>query len=118
MGEKKLKLCCNKNGEDQKKVEVTLSSNVVRHDENLKRLARVEGQIRGISRMIEEGKYCVDILTQLQAAEAAIRKVSQLVLKKHLENCVSDSLLSQSKEDVQEKIDEIMKLLTKATAIR
>lgn len=83
------------------------------HHDQIKRLRRVEGQIKGIIRMIESERYCIDILTQTKAATAAIKKVEQNILEKHLKSCVKNSILEHSESDFQEKIDEIMKLIQK-----
>lgn len=81
------------------------------HKENLVRLARVDGQVRGIRRMIEEGEYCVDILTQIQATRSALQAIGRRILKKHLEHCVADAMKQGDAVDAAEKMDEIMKLL-------
>lgn len=83
------------------------------HFEQIKRLKKIEGQIKGIIRMIENKRYCIDILTQTKAAGAALKKVEQNILEGHLKSCVKDSILGQKEEDVQEKIEEIMKLIKK-----
>ena len=57
-------------------------------DQLLKRLARAEGQVRGVSRMIEEDRYCIDVLTQIQAAEAALNSIALGLLDDHVRNCV------------------------------
>lgn len=72
----------------------------------LKRLKRAEGQIRGIARMIEEDKYCIDILTQISAAEAALDKVALELLREHSKHCLSDN--SMTVEDRQLKADELV----------
>ena len=72
-----------------------------------RRLNRVMGQLGGVKTMIEENRYCGDVLTQLAAAEKAIRKVSELVLREHLETCVADGL----RRDDESVIDEVMVLL-------
>ena len=79
-----------------------------RHTENLHRLARIEGQVRGIQRMIEEGDYCIDIITQVQACQKALLAVSQRILQKHLETCVTESLKSRSRKDMDRKMEEIL----------
>ena len=81
------------------------------HRENLARMARIEGQVRGIRRLIEEGAYCMDIATQIQAAVAALQAVGRRVLKKHMEHCVADSFRSRSKPDIEAKIAEILKII-------
>ena len=79
-------------------------------NESILRLKKIEGQIRGISRMIDEKQYCIDILTQIAAANSALSNVAKLVLKNHVETCVSDAIKS-GKED--EKIEELMNIIFK-----
>ena len=81
------------------------------HEGNLARLARIEGQVRGIRRMVEEREYCIDIVTQIQAAQSALGAVARNVLEKHLDMCVSETLRSKSREDVDQKINELMKVM-------
>lgn len=83
------------------------------HFDQIKRLKKVEGQIKGIIRMIEEERYCIDILTQTKAAGAALKKVEQNILEHHLKGCVRGSILHQNSGEVQVKIDEIMALIKK-----
>ena len=80
------------------------------HEDNLRRLARIEGQVRGVKRMIEQGAYCVDILTQLQAVRSALGAVSRRILQKHLDNCVADAMQNPSGEDAKQKIEEVTEL--------
>lgn len=84
------------------------------HNENLARLARIEGQIRGIRRMIANGAYCIDILTQLQAAHRALQAVSQKVFRKHMENCVTSAIRGRSSKEMEQKITEVMEVLRRA----
>jgi DNA-binding FrmR family transcriptional regulator len=79
-----------------------------RHDENLDRLSRAEGQVRGIRRMVEEGAYCVDIITQIQAVQAALGAIGARILRKHVEHCVADAMRSGSEDDMDTKVDELM----------
>ena len=72
-------------------------------------LKRIEGQIRGIQKMIDEGKYCVDILNQVKAVRKAITTVEGRILEKHLQSCVKQSLKDSSNFD--EKVQEIMSVL-------
>lgn len=83
------------------------------YDSQLPGLNRIEGQIKGIKRMIEDRRYCVDILTQLKAAKAALHKVEQEVLKKHMQHCIKNAVTSKDEVEIQTKIDELMKLLIK-----
>ena len=85
------------------------------HEENLKRLARIEGQVRGLQRMIAEGEYCIDIITQIQAVRAALKSVSRNILKKHIEHCLFDAAKSGDEADMRVKIDEILKVLKRGS---
>ncbi len=79
----------------------------------LKRLNKVEGQIRGINKMVSDDRYCIDILTQTRAVASAIKKVEDLILHQHLHGCVTSSMRSNNEEDKIEKINEVMDLLSK-----
>ncbi len=83
--------------------------------ERLKRLSRIEGQVRGISRMVEEDRYCVDIVTQLSAVRAALRKVEEEVLQQHIEHCVEHAITSGDAEEQRTKVAELMELLKRAS---
>ena len=76
-------------------------------------LNRVEGQIKGIKHMIEDRRYCVDIINQLKAAKAALHKVEQDILSRHMQHCLTDAVTSKHNGDVAMKIDELMTLLSK-----
>ena len=82
------------------------------HTDELVRLRKIEGQIRGAEKMIDEGRYCVDILRTLNAAAGAIKKVEDQVLKRHLEGCVSDAVRTGSKKDRNGKLNEIVELIS------
>ena len=81
------------------------------HAENMARLSRIEGQIKGVKRMIDEGEYCIDIITQIQAARAALQSVSKLILEKHLKHCVADALVAHDEAAIDEKLTEIMAVI-------
>jgi DNA-binding FrmR family transcriptional regulator len=81
------------------------------HEENLTRVSRIEGQVRGVRRMIEEREYCIDIITQIQAAQSALGAVARKILEKHLDTCVSDALQGSSKADTDEKLRELMRVM-------
>lgn len=83
--------------------------------ERLKRLSRIEGQVRGLSRMVEEDRYCVDIVTQISAVRAALRKVEEEVLKQHIEHCVEHAIASGDAAEQRTKIAELMELLKRAS---
>jgi DNA-binding FrmR family transcriptional regulator len=75
------------------------------------RLKRIEGQVRGIARMIEEDRYCIDVLTQLRAVRAALRAVEDEVLKDHVEHCVESAILSGDAAERRRKVQELMTVL-------
>jgi len=77
------------------------------------RLNRVEGQISGIQRMVDEDKYCVDVLLQISAVRGALGQVGKIVLGRHIETCVSNSLSSGNQIDRREKIDELMEVFAR-----
>jgi len=83
------------------------------HSTQVPRLNRIEGQIRGISKMIQDGRYCVDILTQIRSASSALAKVQENIFKGHLESCVRDSLEGDDTGDRAKKVDEILEILSK-----
>lgn len=74
------------------------------------RLARVSGQVDAVRRMIDEGAYCVDILTQLSAATGALGKVGQIVLENHLRTCVADAIRNGDGSDQEQKLNELVEL--------
>jgi len=76
-------------------------------------LKRIEGQIRGIQKMIEEKRYCIDILTQISSVVGAIKRVEENILNRHLGGCVLDSFLKGNKEDKEAKINEVIEVLQK-----
>lgn len=77
------------------------------------RLKRVEGQVRGIQKMVEEGRYCVEIMTQIEAATAALARVQDGILESHLRHCVTDALEGRDVGARHEKVDEVVTLLRK-----
>ncbi len=81
-----------------------------RHENCLTRLSRIEGQVRGVSRMIEEERYCIDILTQLRAIKAALNKVENEILKDHADHCVADAIKSGNEVEQRKKLDELIEL--------
>jgi DNA-binding FrmR family transcriptional regulator len=83
------------------------------HNQQLPSLNRIEGQVKGIKKMIEDRRYCVDILTQLKAVKAAVHKVEQEVLKTHMQYCLMNAVESKSEIEIHEKINELMQLLSK-----
>jgi DNA-binding FrmR family transcriptional regulator len=79
-----------------------------------KRLSRIEGQVRGLSRMVDEGRYCIDIVTQISAVRAALRRVEEEVLKDHVAHCVEHAITSGDKADQRRKIAELMAVIGRA----
>ena len=77
----------------------------------LNRLNRIEGQVRGVARMVEEDRYCIDILTQMRALKAALAKVENEVLKTHLEHCVVGAMAGGDPAEQRRKADELIELL-------
>jgi DNA-binding FrmR family transcriptional regulator len=79
-----------------------------------KRLQRIEGQVRGLSRMVEEDRYCIDIVTQISAVRAAMRRVEEEVLRDHVAHCVEGAIASGNRADQRKKIAELMEVLGRA----
>jgi DNA-binding FrmR family transcriptional regulator len=86
---------------------------VATHEETLNRLSRIAGQVQGVRKMVEEKKYCIDIVTQIQAVRSALRSVEMQILKKHMHHCVSDAFASGSPKDADEKMDELLRVMKK-----
>jgi len=80
-------------------------------DDYAKRMRRIEGQVRGIARMVEEDRYCIDVINQVRAVRAALDKVEQEILHDHLQHCVPHAFHAGSERDRQTKIDELMEVL-------
>lgn len=83
------------------------------HRDQLRRLNRARGQLDGIAKMINERRYCVDILTQLRAARSALRAVEDGVLKTHVEHCVRETLERGQNQQADERIAELLDILTR-----
>tara|TARA_R110000787_G_scaffold83684_2_gene179970 strand:- start:1192 stop:1494 length:303 start_codon:yes stop_codon:yes gene_type:complete len=81
----------------------------------INRLNRIEGQVRGIARMVDEDRYCVEVLTQLQAVRAALLRVESEVLKDHLDHCVMGAMTGDDPADRKAKAEELITLLARAT---
>lgn len=77
----------------------------------LRRLKRAEGQVRGVARMVEEDKYCIDVLTQINAAQAALDKVAIELLRDHARHCLTDERLTP--KGVQQKADELVEAISR-----
>ncbi|MEN3375414.1 MAG: CsoR family transcriptional regulator, copper-sensing transcriptional repressor [Hyphomicrobiales bacterium] len=81
---------------------------------SLRRLKRIEGQVRGLSRMVEDDRYCIDIVTQIGAVRAALRKVEEEVLRDHVAHCVEGAIASGNKGQQRRKIVELMNVFGRA----
>lgn len=79
----------------------------------LNRLKRIEGQVRGIAKMVEDDRYCIDILTQMQAVKSALFKVEEQILKDHAACCVAEAIAAGDEADQKEKFDELVELFGK-----
>ena len=79
----------------------------------LGRLRRIEGQVQGIQRMVEEDKSCVDVLLQLAAVQGAVEQVQKLLLGQHLEACVAEAVRTPSTRDRQRKMDELLDVFSR-----
>ncbi len=77
----------------------------------LNRLNRISGQVRGIARMVEEDRYCIDVLTQLQAVRAAVARVESEMLKDHLNHCIEGAIVSGDIDQQRKKAGELIELL-------
>jgi DNA-binding FrmR family transcriptional regulator len=77
----------------------------------LKRLNRIEGQVRGLARMVGEDRYCIDIVTQISAVRAALRRVEEEVLRDHVAHCVEDAIVSGNRAEQRRKVAELMDVL-------
>ena len=80
----------------------------------LKRLGRIEGQVRGLARMVEDGRYCIDIVTQISAVRAALRKAEEEILRDHVAHCVEGAIASGNKRDQRRKVAELMDVFGRA----
>jgi DNA-binding FrmR family transcriptional regulator len=80
----------------------------------LKRLSRIEGQVRGLARMLEEDRYCIDVITQIAAVRAALRRVEEQVLEDHVGHCVEHAIRSGDAEEQRQKIAELIEVLRRS----
>lgn len=83
-------------------------------ESNTKRLRRVEGQVRGLQKMIEEDRYCADILTQISSVQEALRSVSRELMRNHLKHCASHAIKSSDAE-AEEMYDELVDMIYKSS---
>ena len=80
----------------------------------LKRLQRIEGQVRGLTRMVDEDRYCIDVITQISAVRAALRRLEEEVLRDHVAHCVEHAIASGDKADQRRKVAELMDVIGRA----
>ena len=80
------------------------------------RLSRIEGQVRGIARMIADDRYCIDVINQIEAVKAALKKVEDAILHDHIEHCVEHAIMSGDAADQRRKVAELVQVLTHATS--
>lgn len=80
----------------------------------VKRLNRIEGQVRGLTRMVEQDRYCIDVVTQIAAVRAALRKVEEEILRDHVAHCVEHAINSADKSDQRRKIEELMAVVSRS----
>jgi DNA-binding FrmR family transcriptional regulator len=80
----------------------------------LKRLRRIEGQVRGLGRMVEDERYCIDIVTQISAVRAALRRAEEEILRDHVAHCVEGAIASGNQGQQRRKIAELMAVLGRA----
>lgn len=81
----------------------------------LKRLNRIEGQVRGLARMVEQDRYCIDVVTQIAAVRAALRKVEEEVLRDHVAHCVEEAIASGDKAEQRAKVAELMDVVARSS---
>ena len=89
----------------------------MKHDDALHRLKNVEGHIRGIQRMIEEDKYCIDVIRQIHAVQAAINKVSTIILEGHLNSCLITAVQGDDANERERVLGEISDIFDAATKV-
>ncbi len=85
------------------------------HKKQLGRINRIEGQVRGIKNMIEEEKYCVDILTQIKAIRSALKSLELEILENHAHHCLMGAMSSGSEKQAKIKVDEILELIKRSS---
>jgi DNA-binding FrmR family transcriptional regulator len=80
------------------------------------RLARIEGQVRGVGRMIAEDRYCIDVMNQIEAVKAALKKLEDEILKDHIAHCVEHAIVSGDAKDQRQKVAELVEILGRLTS--
>lgn len=80
----------------------------------LKRLKRIEGQVRGVAKMVDDDRYCIDVITQISAVRAALRRVEEEVLRDHVAHCVEHAIAAGNAAEQREKVAELMEVFARA----
>jgi CsoR family transcriptional regulator, copper-sensing transcriptional repressor len=80
----------------------------------LRRLKRIEGQVRGVARMVEQDRYCIDVMTQLSAVRAALRRTEEEILADHAAHCVEHAIASGNKAEQRRKVTELIDALSRS----
>ena len=101
---------CGAHGEDGERKAVGVDGEI--RDRNLKRLRRIEGQVRGLQRMIEEDRYCADIMTQIASVQEALRSVGRELMRNHLKHCAAGAIRA-GEESAEAMFDELIDLMYK-----
>jgi len=80
-------------------------------DAVLKRLRRIEGQVRGLQKMVADERYCADVMTQISSVQEALRGVGRALMRNHLQHCATDALTKGTREEAREMYDELLELI-------
>jgi DNA-binding FrmR family transcriptional regulator len=92
------------------------TANHASHREQLTRLRRIEGQVKAIGRMVDEERYCVELLTQLRAVRSAVKRVEERILREHVEHCVVEAIRGGKRSDATAKLEELLEVLARFSA--
>ena len=92
----------------------TSSMNAAAKSSCRKRLSRIEGQVRGLARMVEEDRYCIDVVTQISAVRAALARVEEEILRDHVAHCVEHAIASGNAAEQRKKVAELMDVLARS----
>lgn len=90
---------------------------MIKHEDAIQRLRSIEGHIRGIKRMVEDDKYCIDVIRQIQAVQAALNKVNTLILEGHLNSCLITAVRGEDPEERERVLQEITDIFETATKV-
>lgn len=90
---------------------------MIKHEEALHRLKSVEGHLRGIQKMVEDDKYCIDVIRQIQATQSALNKVTTMILEEHLHSCLITAVRGDDPDDRERVLREIADIFDTATKV-